>query len=87
MAGWSPDIQVLKSDVSGLLQLVSYVKFKVKTGSGGVVLGLMKYFLPVFCSADYSTHFGVFDLLESQKWRAGVKTYKFSNRTYQVSFS
>ena len=30
MAGWSPDIQVLKSDVSGLLQLVSYVKFKVK---------------------------------------------------------
>ena len=57
MAGWSPDIQVLKSDVSGLLQLVSYVKFKVKTGSGGVVLGLMKYFLPVFCSADYSTHF------------------------------
>ena len=45
MAGWSPDIQVLKSDVSGLLQLVSYVKFKVKDGSGGVVLGPMKYFL------------------------------------------
>ena len=37
MAGWSPDIQVLKSDVSGLLKLVSYVKFKVKAGSGGVV--------------------------------------------------
>ena len=55
MAGWSPDIQVLKSDVSGLLQLVSYVKFKVKAGSGGVVL---KYFPPVFCRADYSTHFG-----------------------------
>ena len=38
MAGWSPDIQVLKSDVSRLLQLVNYVKFKVKAGSGGVVL-------------------------------------------------
>ena len=58
MAGWSPDIQVLKSDVSGLLQLVSYVKFKVKAGSGGVVLGPMKYFPPLFCRADYSTHFG-----------------------------
>ena len=57
MAGWSPAIQVLKSDVSGLLQLVSYVKFKVKAGSGGVVLGPMKYFPPVFCRADYSTHF------------------------------
>ena len=52
MAGWSLDIQVLKSDVSGLLQLVSYVKFKVKAGSGGVVLGPMKYFPPVFCSAE-----------------------------------
>ena len=49
MAGWSPDIQVLKSDISGLLQLVSYVKFKVKAGSGGVVLGPMNYFTPVFC--------------------------------------
>ena len=58
MAGWSPDIQVLKSDVSGLLQLVSYVKFKVKAGSGGVVLEPMKYFPPVFCRTDYSTHFG-----------------------------
>ena len=58
MAGWSPDIQVLKSDVSGLLQLVSYVKFKVKAGSEGVVLGPMIYFPPVFCRADYSTHFG-----------------------------
>ena len=58
MAGWSADIQVLKSDVSGLLQLVSYVKFKVKAGSGGVVVGHMKYILPVFCSADYFTHFG-----------------------------
>ena len=53
-----PDIQVLKSDVSGLLQLVSYVKFKVKAGSGGVVLGPMKYLPPVFCRADYCTHFG-----------------------------
>ena len=57
MAGWSPDIQVLKSDLSGLLQLVSNVKFKVKAGSGGVVLGPMKYFSPVFCRADYYTHF------------------------------
>ena len=57
MAGWSRDIQVLKSDVSGLLQLVSYVKLKVKAGSGGVVLGPMKYFLPVFCRSDYSTQF------------------------------
>ena len=57
MAGWSPDIQVLKLDLSGLLQLVTYVKFKVKAGSGGVVLWPMKYFLPVFCQADYSTHF------------------------------
>ena len=59
MAGWSPDIQlqVLKSDVSGLHQLVSYVKFKVKAGSGGVFLGPMKYFQPVFCRADYSTQF------------------------------
>ena len=57
MAGWSPDIQVLKSDVSGLLQLVSNVKFKVKAGYGGVVLGPIKYFPPVFCRADYYTHF------------------------------
>ena len=57
MAGWSPDIQVLKSDELSLLQLVSYVKFKVKAGSGGVVLGPMKYFPPVFCRADYSTQF------------------------------
>ena len=57
MAGWSPDIQVLKSNVSGLLHLVSYVRFKVKAGFGGVVLGLMKYFPLVFCRADYSTHF------------------------------
>ena len=57
MAGWSPDIQVLKSDVSGLLQLVSYVKFKVKAASGGVVLAPMKYFPPVFCRADYSIQF------------------------------
>ena len=56
MAGLSPDIQVLKSDLSGLLQLGIYVKFKVKAGSGGVVLGPMKYFPPVFCTADYSTH-------------------------------
>ena len=34
MAGWSPDIQDPKSDVSGLLQLVSYVNIKVKAGSG-----------------------------------------------------
>ena len=58
MAGSSPDIQVLKSEKSGLLQLVSYVKLKVKAGSGGVVLEPMKYSPPVFCSADYSTHFG-----------------------------
>ena len=57
MAGWSPDIQVLKSYLSGLFQLVNYVKFKVKAGSGGVVLGPMKYLPPVFCSTDYSTHF------------------------------
>ena len=57
MAGWRPDIQVLKSVVSGLLQLVSNVKFKVKAGSGEGVLGPMKYFQPVFCRADYSTHF------------------------------
>ena len=57
MADWSPDIQVLKLDLSGLLQLVSYVKFKVKAGSGGVFLGPMKYFPPVFCRANYSTHF------------------------------
>ena len=57
MAGWSPDIQILKSDVSGLLQLVSYVKFKVMAGSGEVVLRPMKYFPPVFGRADYSTQF------------------------------
>ena len=66
MAGWSPGIQVLKSDLSGLLQLVNYIKFKVKAGSGGVVLGHMKYFLPVFCRTDYSTHLEVLDLLEFQ---------------------
>ena len=60
MAGWSPDIQVLKSDVSGLLHLVSYVKFKVKAGSEGFVLEPMSYFPPVFCRTDYSTHFGGF---------------------------
>ena len=58
MASWRPALLVLYSDVSGLLQLVSYVKFNVKAGSEGVVLGPMKYFPPVFCRADYSTHFG-----------------------------
>ena len=87
MAGWSPDIQVLKSDVSGLRQLVSYVKFKVKAGSGGVVLGPMKYFPPLFCQLTILHTLEVLDLLEAQKWRAGVQTYKFSNRMYQVSFS
>ena len=67
MVGWSPDVQVLKSDVSGLLQLVSNVKFKVKAGSGGVFLTPMKYFPPVFCRADHSTHFERADLRESQK--------------------
>ena len=57
MVGWRPVIQVLKSEVSGLLQLVSYVKLKVNAGSGGVVFGPMKYFPPVFCRADHSTHF------------------------------
>ena len=28
-----------------------------QAGSGGVVLGPMKYFPPVFYQADYSTHF------------------------------
>ena len=86
MAGWSPDIQVLKSDVSGLLQLVSYVKFKVKAGSGGLVLGPM-IFHRYFVELTILHTLEVLDLLESQKWRAGVQTYKFSNRTYQVSFS
>ena len=80
MAGWRPDIQVLKSDVSGLLQLVSYVKFKVKAGSGGVVLGPMKYFPAVFCRATILHTLKVLDLLESQKWRCGGQTYKFSKR-------
>ena len=87
MAGWSPDIQVLKSDVSGLLQLVSYVKFKVKAGSGGVVLGPINIFHRYFVELTILHNLKVLDLLESQKWRAGVQTYKFSNRTYQVSFS
>ena len=56
MANWTPALLVLYSDVSGLLQLVSYVKLKVKAGSGGVVLGPMKYFPPEFCRADNSTH-------------------------------
>ena len=56
MANWRPALLVLYSDVSGLLQLVSYVKLKVKAGSGGVVLEPMKYFPPVFCRADHSTH-------------------------------
>ena len=58
---WQAGVQtyiVLKSDVSGLLQLVSYVKFKVKAGFEEFVLGPMKYFPPVFRRADYSTHFG-----------------------------
>ena len=36
---------------------MSYVKFKVKAGSEGVVLGPMKYFPPAFCQADHFTHF------------------------------
>ena len=45
---------------------MNYVKFKVKAGSGGVVLGPKKYFPPVFCRTDYSTHLEVLDLLEFQ---------------------
>ena len=67
--------------ISGLFQLVSYVKFKVKAGSGGVVLGPMKYFPPVFFVELTILHtLEVLDLLESQKWRSGGQTYKFSNR-------
>ena len=68
MAGWSPDIQVLKTDLSGLLQLVSYVKFKVKAGSGGVVLGPMKYFHRYFVELTILHTLEVLNLLESQKW-------------------
>ena len=38
-------------------ELCQIQAFKVKAGSGGVVLGPMKYFPLVFCRADYSTHF------------------------------
>ena len=66
MVSWRPVIQVLKSDVSGLLQIVSYVKFKVKTGSGGVVRSSI--------------------CLNLKNGGLGGQSYKFSNRTYQVSF-
>ena len=75
MASWRPVIQVLKSDVSGLLQLVSYVKFKVKAGSGGVVLGPMKYFYRYFVELTILHTLNVLDLLEPQKWRAGGQPY------------
>ena len=39
-------------DVSELFQLVSYVQLKDTAGSGGVILGATKLFLPVFCRAD-----------------------------------
>ena len=54
--------------LSGLIQLVSYVKFKVKAGSGGVVLGSMKYFQRYFVELTILHTFKVLDMLESQKW-------------------
>ena len=45
------------SDVSELLQQVSYVQLKDMTESGGVILGPKKLFLPVFCRDDYTTPF------------------------------
>ena len=66
--------------ISGLFQLVSYVKFKVKAGSGGVVLGPMKYFPPVFVELTILHTLEVLNMIESQKWRSGGQTYKFSNR-------
>ena len=44
-------------DVSELFQLVSYVQLKDTAGSGGVILGATKLFLPVFCRADRSSPF------------------------------
>jgi len=49
------------------LQLVSYVKFKVKAGSGGVVLGPMKYLYRYFVELTILHTMKVLDLLESQK--------------------
>ena len=45
------------SDVSKLLQLVSYAKLKDMAKSGGVILGPTKLFLPEFCRADHSAPF------------------------------
>ena len=45
------------SDESELLQLVSYGQLKDMTGSGGVILGPTKLFLPVFCRDDHTTPF------------------------------
>ena len=73
--------------LSGLLQLESYVKFKVMAGSGGFVLGLMKYFPPVICRADYSTHFGgprYAWISKMAGWRPVIQVLKSD---YQVSFS
>ena len=44
-------------DVSELFQLVSYVQLRDTAGSGGVILGATKLFLPVFCRADHSSPF------------------------------
>ena len=41
------------SEVSELLQLVSYVQLKDTAGSGGAIFGPMKLFLSVFCRADH----------------------------------
>ena len=60
------------SDVSKLLQLVSYAKLKDMAKSGGVILGPTKLFLPEFCRAD---HYAPFEhhrfvwILEMASWR------------------
>ena len=47
----------VQSDKSELLQLSNYAQLKDMTGSGGVILGPMKYILPVFCRAEHPAPF------------------------------
>ena len=78
--------------ISGLLQLVSYVKFKVKAGSGGVVFGSMKYFPPVFCRADYFTYLRGPQFASISKmtgWRPVIQVLKsvfYTERTLQCRY-
>ena len=57
MASWRPVLQVLFQRIRATSASEFYVQLKDTAGSGGVILGPKKLYLPVFCQVDHSAPF------------------------------